>query len=410
MSISRRGLLKGISLGSFIGALPSFVPALAARRASSPYQQLGIRPVINFSGTMTTLGASKMWPDLHEAASQASSEYIVLEELKNKIGERLAALIGSEDALVTTGAAGAIALGTCAALTGSDTQKIRRLPDLTGMKTEVVIQKAHRTGYDHAVRSSGAKLVEVETEEDLIKAITERTAMMFFLGGTSHDWRREIPISLERCLEITRQANVPLMVDAANMLPPWGNLRRLASLGVDLICISGGKHMRGPQCSGLLAGRRDLIQAAWLNSSPHADSHGRPMKVGREEMVMAWLTAEKYSRLDFEALDRERVEQAEYIERKLSGVTGLRLQRTPVDRTRNIRRVMVQWDEQALGITGSELEAELMAGEPRIAVGRAQPQGIELTVFMNEAGDEKIAVRRITQIFGKTASTRRGAL
>jgi seryl-tRNA(Sec) selenium transferase len=189
------------------------------------------------------------------------------------------------------------------------------------------------------------------------------------------------------------------MVDAANMLPPWSNIQRLASLGVDLICISGGKHMRGPQCSGILAGRRDLIQAAWLNSSPHADSHGRPMKVGREEMVMAWLTAEKYSRLDFEAIDRECVRQTEYIERALSAVAGLRLERTPVDRTRNIRRVMVQWDEVALGITATELETQLMAGTPRIAVSRLQPQGIELTVFMNDPGDEKIVVRRLKQLF-----------
>jgi D-glucosaminate-6-phosphate ammonia-lyase len=400
MSISRRGLLKGISLGSLMGALPSFVTAAAAaRRVPSAYQQLGIRPVINFRGTMTTLGASKMWPELHEAASQASSEYIVLEELKDKVGERLAALIGSEDALVTTGAAGAICLGTSATLTGSDTQKVRQLPDLTGMKTEVVIQKVHRNGYDHAVRSTGARLVEVETEPELVEAITERTAMMFFLGGTSYDWRRETPISLERCLEITHKAAVPVMVDAANMLPPWSNIRRLANLGVDLICISGGKHMRGPQCSGILAGRRDLIQAAWLNSSPHADSHGRPMKVGREEMVMAWLTAEKYSRLDFEAIDRECVKQIEYIERELSAVPGLRLQRTPVDRTRNIRRVMVQWDEAALGITAAELDEQLMAGNPRIAASRAQPQGIELTVFMNDPGDEKIVVRRLKQLF-----------
>ena len=131
---------------------------------------------------MTALGASKMWPDLHEAAGQASSEYIVLEELKDKIGERLASLIGSEDALVTTGAAGAICLGTCATLTGSNTQRIRQLPNLTGMKTEVVIQKVHRNGYDHAVRSTGARLLEVETEQELAKAISERTAMMFVPG------------------------------------------------------------------------------------------------------------------------------------------------------------------------------------------------------------------------------------
>jgi uncharacterized pyridoxal phosphate-dependent enzyme len=397
MAVSRRWLLKGISLTSLMSAPPSLVKA-APKRSAGPYEQLGIRPVVNFQGTMTTLGASKMWEDLHEAAAQASREYVVLEELQEKIGKRLSALIGCEDAMVTTGAAAAICLGTCASLTGSDTKNVRQLPDLTGMKNEVIIQKVHRNGYDHAVRNTGARIVDVESERALIDAIGDQTAMMYFLGGTSGDWRWETPISLERCLEITRRAGVPLMVDAANMLPPWDNVKRLAGLGVDLICISGGKHMRGPQCSGILAGRRDLIQSARLNSSPHSDSLGRPIKVGREEMVTAWLTAEKYSRLDFDAIDRQCVRQAEYLERELSTVPGLKLERTPVDRTRKIRRVQVHWDEQALGITAGDVERLLMEGEPRIAVGRAQPQGIELTVFMNEAGDEKTAVKRLREI------------
>jgi D-glucosaminate-6-phosphate ammonia-lyase len=395
MGVSRRSLLKGISLTSLMSALPSLVKA-APKRSPGPYEQLGIRPVVNFQGTMTTLGASKMWEDLHEAAAQASREYVVLEELKDQIGKRLSALIGCEDALVTPGAAAAICLGTCASLTGSDAQKVRQLPDLTGMKKEVIIQKVHRNGYDHAVRTTGVRIVDVESERALIDAIGDQTAMMYFLGGTSGDWRWETPVSLERCREITRRAGIPLMVDAANMLPPWDNIRRLAS---DLICISGGKHMRGPQCTGILAGRRDLIQSAWLNSSPHSDSLGRPMKVGREEMVTAWLTAEKYSRLDFDAIDRQCVRQAEHLERELSAVSGLKLERTPVDRTRKIRRVMVHWDERALGITAGEVERLLMDGEPRIAVGRVQPQGIELTVFMNEAGDEKTAVKRLREIF-----------
>jgi len=398
MAVSRRSLLRGLSLTSLMSALPSLAKA-APKRSPGPYEQLGIRPVVNFQGTMTTLGASKMWEELHDAAAQASREYVVLEELQEKIGKRLSALIGCEDAMVTTGAAAAICLGTCASLTGSDTQKVRQLPDLAGMKQDVIIQKVHRNGYDHAVRNTGVRIVEVESERGLIDAIGDRTAMMYFLGGTSGDWRWETPVSLERCREITRRAGVPLMVDAANMLPPWDNIRRLASLGVDLICISGGKHMRGPQCSGILAGRRDLIQSALLNSSPHSDSLGRPLKVGREEMVTAWLTVEKYSRLDFDAIDRQCVRQAEYIERELSAVPGLKLERTPVDRTRKIRRVMVHWDEQALGITARDVERLLMDGEPRIAVGRAQPQGIELTVFMNEAGDEKTAVKRLREIF-----------
>ena len=203
MSVSRRSLLKGISLSSVLSALPSFVYA-APKRSPGPYERLGIRPVINFLGTMTTLGASKMWEDLHEAAGQASREYVVLEELKNEVGKRISALIGCEDALVTSGAAGAICLGTCASLTGSDTQKVRQLPDLTGMKKEVIIQKVHRNGYDHAVRNTGVRIVEVESERALIDAIGDQTAMMYFLGGTSGDWRWETPVSLERCREITR--------------------------------------------------------------------------------------------------------------------------------------------------------------------------------------------------------------
>ena len=401
MSISRRLLLKGFSIGSFLSVLPASAQA-AAKRSRSPYEELGITPVVNFQGTMTTLGASKMWEDLHEAAAQASREYVVLEELKDKVGARLAALIGCEDALVTTGAAGAICLGTCAVLTGMDTRKIRRLPDLTDMKTEVLIQKVHRNGYDRALRTTGVKVIEFASEQELTDRINDRTAMMYVLGGTSHDFEYETPVDLQRSLEIAHRAGVPVMVDAANMLPPWENIRRLASMGVDLICISGGKHMRGPQCSGILAGRRDLVQAAWLNSSPHSDSLGRPMKVGREEMVAAWLTVEKYSRLDFDAIDRQCVRQAEYLERELSSVPGLKMERTPVDRTRNIRRVMVRWDEEAMGLTTTEVTRQLMSGTPRIAVGRARKQGIELTVFMNDPGDEKTAVKRLKEIFNSS--------
>jgi L-seryl-tRNA(Ser) seleniumtransferase len=248
-------------------------------------------------------------------------------------------------------------------------------------------------------------VIEFASEQELNDKINEQTAMMYVLGGTSHDFEYETPVELKRCLEIAHRANVPVMVDAANMLPPWENIRRLASMGVDLICISGGKHMRGPQCSGILAGRRDLVQAAWLNSSPHSDSFGRPMKVGREEMVAAWLTVEKYSRLDFDAIDRQCVRQAEYLERELAAISGVTLERTPVDRTRNIRRVMVRWDERAMGITTDDMTRLLMEGTPRIAVGRAKRQGIELTVFMNEPGDEKAAVKRLKEIFATSRKT-----
>ena len=391
MTTTRRLLIQAAAL------LP-FSKARAARKTASVYAQLGIRPVINMAGTQTIYGASKIWDELHEPMAEASRDYVVLAELQDKVGERLARLTNCESAMVTTGAAGAICLGTCACLTGDDVTKVRRLPDLTGMKTEVIIQKLHRNGYDHAVRNSGVRIVEVETLEEVEKACGPQTAMMYYLGGTSHDYAVAPAIPIEQCLAIMKRAGVPVLVDAANMLPPWGNIPKLGVLGVDLIAISGGKHMRGPQCSGILAGRKDLIRAAGLNSSPHSDSLGRPMKAGREEIVGCWLACEKYAKLDFDAIDRESTRQAAYLIEQLRKIKELTVDQTPFDRTRRVHRVRVTWDESKLGISTRQVMQELRDGEPRIAVLRANP-GIEFTVFMNEPGDEKIAARRMRDIF-----------
>ncbi len=414
MTASRRTFLGSIGVTSILSSTPfsklfaGNAPFAETRYLGSTlrqnfYQQLGIRPVINFRGTHTVIGASKQWPELHEPMAEAARHYVMLEELQDKIGERLAKLIGSEDAMVTTGAAGAITLGTCACLTGSDSDNIRRIPDLTGMKNEVVIQKVHRNGYDHAVRNAGVKIVEAENKDQLLNAAGQRTAMMYYLGGTTGDWAWETPVPLEECLAVGKKVGFPVMVDAANMLPPWDNIRKLAALGTDLICISGGKHMRGPQCSGILAGRRDLIRAARLNSNPHSDSLGRPFKVGREEMIGVWLAAEKYAKLDFAALEHQCFGQAEYLMRELKKIPGIDARYAPHDRTRRVYRVKVQWDEKATGITADECERQLLQGEPRIAILRNETQGILFTVFMNDPGDEKMAARRVKEIFGKKA-------
>ena len=402
MTTTRRLLLQAAAL------LP-FSKARAARNSSGVYAQLGIRPVINMAGTQTIYGASKIREDLHTAMAEASRDYVVLAELQEKVGERLARLTNCESAMVTTGAAGAICLGTCACLTGEDNAKVRRLPDLTGMKSEVIIQKLHRNGYDHAVRSTGVRIVEVETLDQLRTACGPQTAMMYYLGGTSHDYAQQPAIPLDECLTVTKKAGVPVLIDAANMLPPWSNIPKLGTLGVDLIAISGGKHMRGPQCSGILAGRKDLIRAALLNSSPNSDSLGRPMKAGREEIVGCWLACEKYAKLDFDALDRESERQAAYLVEQFQKIKGLKAEKMPFDRTRRVHRVHVTWDESKLGIDARQVMQELRNGEPRVVVLRANPGGIEFTVFMNDAGDEKLAARRMKEIFEARAAQRRPA-
>jgi len=350
---------------------------------------------------MTTIGASKMSEEVHAAMAEASRDYVYLEEVKDAVGERIAKLCGTEAAMVPSGAAGGIAIGTYACLTGEDVAKVRRLPDLTGMKTEVVIQKRHRNGYDHAVRSAGVKIIDVETKDQLANALTSNCAMMYYLGGSSHDWEWETPIPLDECLALTKKAGVPVLVDAANMLPGWSNIPKLAAQGVDLIAVSGGKHIRGPQSAGILAGRKDLIRAAWLNSSPHSDSQGRGMKVNREEMIGLWVALERYAKLDFDAIDRESERQAAYLIEQFSKL-GLKAEKLPFDRTRRVHRVKITWDEGKFRLTVKEVEQKLRDGEPRIVVLRAGGgQGLEFTVFMNDAGDEKIAARRMREIFSK---------
>jgi L-seryl-tRNA(Ser) seleniumtransferase len=397
MKSSRRNVLQGAGL---LSIWPFSKLSFGGVTAANPYQQLGIRPVINCRGTHTVIGASKIWPELHDAMAEASRQYVVLDELQDKIGARLAELMNCEDAMVTTGCAGAITLGSCASLTGMDTAKVKQLPNLTGMKSEAIIQKLHRNGYDHAVRNTGLKIVEVEGKEQMRNAVSERTAMMYYLGGESGDseWKTD-PVSIEDCLELGRKAGFPVLVDAANMLPAWDNIRRLGSLKTDLICLSGGKHMRGPQCSGILAGRRDLVRAARLNASPHPDSLGRPLKVGREELIGVWMAAEKYARLDFPALDRQCANQAAYLANELKKVSGMQVSFAPHDRTRRVHRVRVEWDEKKLGIGPDDCEKQLLDGDPRIAVLR-NGRALVFTMLMNDPGDEKVVARRVREIFG----------
>ncbi len=338
--------------------------------------------------------------------AEASSHFVFLEELQEKIGERLSKLIGSEASMVTTGAAGAITLGTCASLTGADQEKIRRLPDLTGMKGEVLIQERHRNNFDHAIRNTGVRLIEVEGKDQLVNAISDRTAMLYYLGGSDSPQENVVP--LEECLAVCKRAGFPVLVDAANLLPSWENLQKLTPMGVDLICISGGKHMRGPQCSGILAGRKDLIRAALLNASPREDALGRPMKVGREEMIGVWLAAEKYSKLDFDALDRQCVEQSNYLIRELKKIPDLDLGYTPDLKSHRVQRVLVRWDEQRMGLTTDEFERKLLEGEPRIAALRHQPQGMTFVFFLGEPGDEKLVARRLKEIFTTARGTQPG--
>ena len=237
--------------------------APVAMSAPDYFRELGVRPFINASGTYTAMTASLMPPEVMDAINYASKHYVMLEELQLKVGERIAKLVQADAAMVTSGAASALTLGTAAVLTGTDQQKMVALPDLaTNMKSEVIIQKSHRFGYDHAVRNCGVRLVEVETREDLERAVNPKTAMMLFYNNNNKEGR----IQDEEFVQLGKKHAIPTFNDAAADVPPVENLWKYTKMGFDLVAFSGGKGIRGPQSAGLLLGSKDLIAAARLNA------------------------------------------------------------------------------------------------------------------------------------------------
>jgi L-seryl-tRNA(Ser) seleniumtransferase len=257
-------------IGSVIGSTLAGQPALAQVSASPPveniYQRLGVRTVINAVGTLTVLGGSLMPEDVKRAMEVASRSFVPIHELQAAVGRRLAELTGAEAAFVTSGASAALCLATCAVIAGSDPKKIDQLPDLTGMKSEIIIQRADRNPFDHAFRMVGVKLIEVESPADVQRAISPRTAAVAYVQA---HYSLNHQIELRQMIELAHAGGVPVIMDAAAELPPAENLSKFTKMGADLVAFSGGKQLRGPQCSGLLLGRKDIVAAAYANSSPY---------------------------------------------------------------------------------------------------------------------------------------------
>lgn len=372
----------------------------------SIYQELGIRPVINASATLTRLGGSIMPPEVVAAMDEASRHFVDLDELQDKIGKRIALLTRNEAAYVSSGAAGGLVVATAACIAGTDPAAIRQLPDLTGLKDEVIVHKSHRNGYDHAVRQVGAKLVEIGLANstatwELESAITPQTAAIFwFQAGMTG--RGDLP--LEEVIAIAERHNVPVVVDAAAQLPPVENLWRFTQMGAALAIFSGGKDLHGPQSSGLVLGRRDLIEACKLNGNPN-HSIGRPMKVGKEEMAGALAAVKRYLALDHEA----RAEQYEQIVADWcvawNEVPGVNAQRSfPNEAGQPLPRAHVTFDADTLGLTCDEVVAQLESGDPAIRVSRAGKEGIYVNPMTLEPGEEEIVRNRLSEIVSSTAA------
>jgi D-glucosaminate-6-phosphate ammonia-lyase len=406
---NRRQMLQGAGVLAAGWAMPSRVfgaqgagpgrAGMASAAGASVYERIGVRPLINARGTVTVVGATRLLPEVKTAMEAASREYVHLDELMEGVSRRLAELTGAEWGVVTSGASAALTLATAACIAGGDPDKLAQLPDLRGLRDEVIIPRYSRTAYDHAAKAVGVRMIEVSTREELVAALGPRTAMIMVLAG-QHS--QDGPLSLTAIKPLV-PAGVPILVDAAadELVVPNPYL----SLGADMVAYSGGKCLRGPQCAGLLIGRKDLVQAAWINGAPH-HGFGRGFKVGREEImgmlaaVEAWMHARNHAEEQ-----RTWTGWLEHIAARVDQVRGVSTRITqPQGLSNRTPSLLVEWDPSVIPLTGEDLEQLLWDGDPRIAVsgmGSYLPfppntaPNIRIIPYQLEAGEERVIADRV---------------
>lgn len=408
---NRRNLLQASAVA---GAASLFSPeaARAARlpmRAGGPdvYSAFGVKPFINCTSTYTINGGSAMLPEVIEAMSNASFYPVNLDELMEGAGKRIAELLQVEAAMVSSGAAGAMTCATLACVAGGDPEKMQQLPDVTGLKGEVVVPRWSRSIYDHAVRSTGVKMVEVQTLKDLEQAFTRRTAMATGQINLANDGN---PFTLEQYVEIAHKHGVPVVMDCADRLPLVPN--PYISRGVDLVAYSGGKIIRGPQTAGMLLGRKDLIAAAFMNSAPH-HAFARAMKVSKEE-VAGMVKAVEMLRTGKRNRDAEDNEWRAWFRHigetvgKVAGVSSRIIE--PKDKA-YYPTMMVIWDPNKIGITAGEVGKALLEGEPRIMTHAGLSESNEASEMLLRPaamwpGEYKIVAERLHEVLSKAPGPR----
>lgn len=382
-----------------------------AEQGPDYYQKLGVTPLINAAGTYTVLSASLMPARVRAAIDRAARQPVNLNELIEASGKYLAQRLKCEAALVTAGAASAVTLGTAACVSRGREQAAIAMPDpVDGRTSEVLVQKAHRYEYDHAVRNCGVRMVEVETLEQYNNAFTPNTVMAHFFNAAEGG-----QISREDWIRVAHQHNVPCMNDAAADVPPISNLWNYTQKGFDLVAFSGGKGLRGPQCTGLLLGRKDLIDAAVKNNSPNSNTVGRGMKVAKEEIVGIVAAVDYFLEQDDAAMEAEYRARAERIIATLRGVPTLQSQIVIPPVANHVPHLILTYNPQEVKITPAQVVDALRKGRPRIELNPAtgggpaaagltnDPNSIVVGVWMLQPGEELIVARRLREALTHSA-------
>jgi L-seryl-tRNA(Ser) seleniumtransferase len=376
------------------------------------YDKLGVTKIINAAGTYTALTASTMPPSVQAAVARAAKHPVRLLELQKAAGEYIARQLRCEGALVTNGAASALTLGTAACMTLANKTAVHDIPtDLTGLKNEVVVQKTHRYGYDHALRNCGVRFVEVVTIQEYEKAFNEKTVMTNFFNAAEGG-----EISREDWIRVAHRHGIPCFNDAAADVPPISNLWNYTQMGFDLVTFSGGKGIRGPQNAGLLLGRKDLITAAVQNNNPNSDSIGRGMKVSKEQIVGMVAAVDWFLSQSDAAMEAEFRKRAERIASSLKSIPSLESKvAVPTVAANAVPHLLIRYDRQRVKIAPVDVMEELRRGAPSIelnpATGKKQSGGlptdedtIVVGVWMLEPGEDTIVARRLREVLGKASA------
>ena len=354
------------------------------------YESIGVRPLINCMGTYTIISGSLMLPEVRRAMREASKAYVHLDELMEKVGARIADLMQCESGMVTSGCAAALCQVTAACVAGLDPDKMKRLPDTSGMKNRVITQPSHRHVYDHAIRMVGVQIVEVETSCELEAAVDGSTAMIAIFGDAADRGTITVP----EIVGVARKHRVPTFVDAAAERPDVPNA--YLSQGADVVAYSGGKCLRGPQASGLVLGRKDVLHAAFMNGAPH-HALARPMKAGKEEVMGLLAAVEQWVRRDHDAEWKEWERRLETIAGAIAHVPTLATDVLQPGRSNVAPVLSINWDADTVRITPEEARRQLSDSDPRIELFHTGT-GVEVMSYMMEDGEDEIVARRLRQV------------
>ena len=399
--INRRKALKSLAtlpfIGSFLGANSLSANPSSAAIVSSVrrdfFKELGLRTFINAAGTYTSMTGSLMPKEVTDAISYGTTEYVNLDDLQDKVGERIAELLECEYATVSSGCFGAMSIGMAGILTGMDPEKVKQLPNTKGMKNEVIIQESHTIGYAQALTNVGAKVVKVKTTRDLEKAINKNTAMLWFLNAHTDQGA----IKWEEFIALGKKYNIPTFIDCAADVPPVENLFKFTKMGFDLVAFSGGKGIRGPQSAGLLLGKRKYIEAARMHTPPRGETIGRGMKVNKEEVLGMLAALELYLQKDHKAEWAMWEAQIKLISDSALEIKGVETEVHVPKYANHVPSLRIRWNQDLVKITPNEVRDQLKNGHPSIqTVGDNSSVGI--TTWMMVPGQERIVAIRVSEI------------